>query len=87
MKSEFVRYRMAKFRTLVGSAQILCAIALVLNTVDPIFGIIGSGGLCIIMTGALGVRVRIRDRLKVTLPAVIYFMLSSISLFFNLTEF
>ena len=78
MKKEFVRYRMARFRKIVGGSQILAVIALSLGAVIPLFSIVGSFALCVMMVGAIGVRAHIKDRLIVALPAIFYFILSAI---------
>lgn len=77
MKVEFERYGFGRQRFFIGGLQLLGAAALVLGLVIPLLGALGSGGLAAQMLAAVAVRVRIRDSLLQTTPAVGYLLLNA----------
>lgn len=76
MKDEFERYGLARFRMLTGGLEIAGALGVVIGLRAPMIGFLAALGLTFLMIGALGVRLRIRDSLRQTLPSAIYLALT-----------
>lgn len=62
---------------MIGILQICGAAALVAGLWLPLLGRAGAGGLSLMMFFAILVRIRIRDSLLKTLPAIAYFLLNA----------
>jgi uncharacterized membrane protein YkgB len=77
MKREFERYRLGSQRTLVGGLQLCAAIGLLAGLSQPWMGRAASAGLALMMLVAVGVRIRIKDTLPQTIPALIYLALNA----------
>jgi len=77
MKREFERYRLASQRTLVGGLQCCAAIGLLAGLSQPWMGRTAAAGLALMMLVAVGVRIKIKDTLLQTIPALIYLALNA----------
>lgn len=77
LKREFARYRLPAQRALVGTLQLVAAIGLVAGLSQPWMGRAAAGGLALMMLVAVGVRIRIRDSLLRTTPALLYLALNA----------
>ena len=77
MEREFVRYRMGSQRTLVGGLQLCAAIGLLAGQSQPWMGRAASAGLAVMMLVAVGVRIRIKDTVFQTTPALLYLALNA----------
>ncbi len=77
MKREFERYRLGSQRTLVGGLQICAAIGLLAGLSQPWMGRAAAAGLALMMLVAVGVRIRIKDTLLQTIPALLYLALNA----------
>ncbi|MEQ1853630.1 MAG: DoxX family protein [Chthoniobacteraceae bacterium] len=77
MKREFERYRLGSQRTLVGGLQVCAAIGLLAGLSQPWMGRAAAAGLALMMLVAVGTRIRIKDTLLQTVPAVIYLALNA----------
>jgi len=77
LKREFSRYRLESQRVLVGALQLAAAIGLVAGLGEPWLGRAASGGLSVMMLVAIGVRVKIKDSLLQTTPALFYLALNA----------
>lgn len=77
MKREFERYRLASQRTLVGGLQWCAAIGLLAGLSQPWMGRTAAAGLALMMLVAVGVRIKIKDTLLQTMPALIYLALNA----------
>lgn len=77
LKTEFDRYRLASQRALVGVLQVAAAIGLVVGLQEPWIGRAAAGGLALMMLVAVGVRIRIKDTLLQTAPALLYLALNA----------
>ena len=77
LKREFVRYRLGSQRALVGGLQLCAAVGLVAGFSQPWMGRAASGGLALMMLVAVGVRIKIRDSLPQTAPALFYLALNA----------
>jgi len=76
MKAEFQRYGLARFRVLTGGLEIAGSLGVLIGLLVPLIGFLAAGGLTLLMIGALGVRIRIRDSLRQTLPSALYLALT-----------
>ena len=77
LKREFERYRLESQRALVGGLQICAAIGLLLGLSQPWMGRVSAAGLALMMLFAVGVRIKIKDTLLQTLPALLYLALNA----------
>ena len=77
IKREFERYRLPSQRTLVGGLQLCAAIGLLAGLSQPWMGRVAAAGLALMMLVAVGVRIRIKDTLLQTIPALIYLALNA----------
>jgi hypothetical protein len=77
MKREFERYRLASQRTLVGALQWGASIGLLAGLSQPWIGRAASAGLALMMLVAVGVRIRIKDTLLQTIPALLHLALNA----------
>ena len=87
MVSEFKRYGLGTYRRLTGCLQILGALTLLGGLFYLPFTIIGSAGLSILMWMGFAVRIRIRDSLIQSTPALFYAVLNMVILFTALQDF
>lgn len=72
MKSEFKRFKLEKLGLLTIVLQLLGAVGLIVGLLfNPIL-IISSGGLALLMFFGLLVRVKLKDSLMVSLPALFF---------------
>ncbi|MFZ4681213.1 MAG: DoxX family protein [Terrimicrobiaceae bacterium] len=77
LKREFIRYGMDALRPLVGSLQIAAAMGLVGGLSQPWMGSAAATGLAAMMLVAVWVRIRIKDSLLQTTPALCYLVLNA----------
>jgi len=80
MRVEFERYGLPQLRRLIGVLQVLAAIGLLVGLRWRPALTISSGGLMLMMIAALAVRVRIRDGIVQSLPAVLLMVVNGIIL-------
>lgn len=76
MKIEFKRYGLDKFRKTVGVLQLMGAIALLFGFYVAPIGLMGSLGLSLLMFLGVAVRIKIKDGLVKTMPALFYALLN-----------
>jgi hypothetical protein len=76
IRSEFERYGLASERPLVGILQLLAALGQFTGLLVPVAGIAACSGLALMMLVAIHVRIRVKDSLPQTLPAILYFLLN-----------
>jgi uncharacterized membrane protein YkgB len=77
LKREFVRYQLGSQRALIGALQLAAAAGLVAGLSQPWIGRAAAGGLAVMMLVAVGVRIRIKDTLLQTTPALLYLALNT----------
>mgnify|MGYP001827372574 CR=1 FL=1 len=75
MVGEFSRYRLRQFRVPIGILQILGAIGLLAGLWVPAIGGLAAGGLAVLMLLGLGLRLKIRDGVLLSLPAFLYMLI------------
>lgn len=71
LAAEFERYRLARWRTLVGCLEIAGALGLVAGWFFPPIGMAAAAGLAVLMLCGLWARWRIGDPWHAMLPALI----------------
>ena len=77
MKSEFIRFGLGKFGGITAVLEILGAVGLMVGLLfNPIL-VISSGALALLMFLGTAVRVKIKDSLWTTLPALFFLALNS----------
>lgn len=76
MIQEFSRYGLAKMRLLTGVLQVFGALGLIAGFYVPFLTLLASLGLGILMFMGVIVRLRIRDSLLQTSPALFFCMLN-----------
>ena len=74
--AEFERYRLARFRVLVGSLEVAGALGLIAGWWFPPLQLAAAAGLVLLMLCGLWARWRIRDPWYVMLPAAILAMVN-----------
>jgi hypothetical protein len=77
MKLEFARFGMPKFRLFTGAVEAAAAAGLCLGLFQPLWGILASAGLIILMAVGLVVRLKLRDGLVQAAPAFFYLCLNT----------
>lgn len=77
MRGEFARYGLASQRRLVGALQILGACGLLTGRELPWLGQLAAACLALLMLLGVGVRIKIKDTLVETLPALGYLALNA----------
>ncbi len=76
MAAEFERFGLLRFRRLTGSLEILGAVGLVIGQFIPSLVVVAAGGLVLLMALGVGVRLRLRDSLKETAPALVLMLVN-----------
>lgn len=76
IRREFARYQLSSLRPWIGAAQILTSLCLFAGFYLPYLTILSSLVFTLMMLGAIVVRIRIRDSVWQTLPAILYFVLT-----------
>jgi uncharacterized membrane protein YphA (DoxX/SURF4 family) len=69
MQSEFKRFGLEQLRTLTGLLEVLGGAGLLVGLKWPLALWLSSGGLSLLMLAGIGVRIKIGDRLLLSLPA------------------
>jgi hypothetical protein len=76
MKSEFIRFGLSKFGALTAILEIVGAIGLLVGLLYNSILLISSGGLALLMFFGVIVRLKIKDGLLASSPALFYFGLN-----------
>jgi hypothetical protein len=86
MKNEFKRFKLEKLGLLTILLEILGAIGLLVGLFfNPVL-LISSGGLAILMLLGLIVRIKIKDSLWISLPAIFYMCLNAYIFYLGMTQ-
>lgn len=75
-KAEFVRYGFDQFRELIGGAQILFGICLLIGLYSYKLRLFSSFTLALLMAGAFATRVHIGDGFLESMPSVFYLIIN-----------
>lgn len=76
MVQEFKRWGVPRLRYVTGSLEVLGALGLIVGQWMPWIGFLAAAGLSVLMLCGVFVRIRIRDTLLQTLPAVVFLIVS-----------
>jgi hypothetical protein len=71
MEEEFERYGLSRFRRLTGALEVLGGLGLLVGLLFAEVMLVASSGLALLMLLGVIARVRVRDRLVETLPALL----------------
>jgi hypothetical protein len=77
MDAEFERYGLAKFRGLIGALECLGALGLIVGHFNRPVLVLAAAGLTLTMLMAIATRIRIRDSLARTLPAIVLLVMNA----------
>ena len=77
MALEFERYGLARLRKLTGCLEILGALGLLVGYANPLALVLASGGLSLLMLMGVATRLRIRDSIMATLPALVLLVMNA----------
>ena len=86
MKNEFKRFGLEKFGVLTALLEIIGAIGLLVGFVLTPILIISSGGLALLMFFGVLARARVKDSLRVTLPAFLFMVLNAYIFYHSLLQ-
>jgi hypothetical protein len=78
MVFEFQRYGLKQYRILTGILQLLGSFSLIIGFWISPFTLIGSGGLSVLMLLGVIVRIRIKDKPYLLIPAIFFMCLNII---------
>ncbi len=80
MKEEFKRFGLEKFGALTAILELSGALGLLVGFYFNIILLISSAGLALLMLLGVIVRLKVKDNIRVTLPAI-FFMLLNLYIF------
>lgn len=86
MKSEFKRFGLEKAGTLTVVLEILGAVGLLVGFRLPLILLISAGGLAILMLLGVIVRIKVKDSLWQSSPALFFFILNSCIFFMSMPD-
>lgn len=82
MKNEFKRFGLEKLGTFIAILELLGALGLLVGLKFVPILLISAGGLAVLMFFGIIVRIKVKDSLWVSLPAI-FFMLLNAYIFFS----
>jgi len=83
MKNEFKRFNIEKLGLLTIILEIFGAVGLLIGLLFKPILLISSGGLAILMLLALVIRIKSKDGLLISLPAIFYMILNACIFYFG----
>ena len=86
MKSEFKRFGLEKAGTLTAVLEILGGVGLLVGLKAQPVLLISSGGLAILMLLGVITRIRVKDSLWISLPALFFMLLNAFIFFMSLSD-
>ena len=86
MKSEFKRFGLEKLGTLTAGLELLGAVGLLVGLKMPLILLISAGGLAILMFLGVVVRIKVKDSLWISLPALFFMILNSYIFFISFPD-
>lgn len=78
MKQEFIRFGLPGLGAMTAVFQILGAVGLIAGFRFPILLTLASGGFALMMLLGLAVRLKVKDSLWVSIPALFFFVLNGV---------
>ncbi len=85
MKSEFKRFGLEKFGTMTAILEIMGGVGLVIGLQFNFILVISAAGLALLMFLGILVRIKVKDSIRITLPALFFMLLNLYILYANLT--
>ena len=85
MEEEFERFRLPNISLFIAFSQLSGSIGLIFGLFHPIILIFSSAGLTTMMLIACLVRIRVKDTLLESLPALFYLILNTVIFFHSLS--
>lgn len=76
MKSEFIRFGLSKLGTLTAVLEILGAVGLLVGLIYNDILLLSAGGLTLLMFLGVAVRLKIKDGIIASSPAIFFFFLN-----------
>ena len=76
MKAEFKRFGLERLGTVIAFLELFGAVGLLIGLYNYPLSIISSGGLSLLMFCGILVRIKMRDSILLTLPALFYFLIN-----------
>lgn len=76
MKIEFKRFGLEKMGALTAVLELLGAVGLLVGLKVPLILLIAAGGLSLLMLLGVAVRIKVKDSLWVSLPAISFMLLN-----------
>jgi len=86
MDAEFERYGLARYRRLIGALECLGALGLIVGYFNQPILALAAAGLTLTMLMAIATRIRIRDSLARTLPAIVLLVMNAFVLGVAVTQ-
>jgi len=86
MKTEFKRFNIEKLGLLTIILEILGAVGLLIGLLFKPILLISSGGLAILMLLALMIRIKSKDSLLISLPALFYMILNACIFYLGIND-
>lgn len=76
MKSEFKRFGLEKAGSLTAVLELLGGVGLLVGLKFHLFLLISAGGLALLMFLGVIIRIKVKDSLSITLPALFFMILN-----------
>lgn len=76
MVDEFKRYGLPQFRVMVGTFEVLGSLGVLVGLYVPLIGMLAAIGLSILLFCGFAVRVKIKDGVFRSIPALMYFIIN-----------
>jgi len=87
MKREFERFNLKKIGFLIIALEIVGALGLLIGLRFNLILLISSGGLAILMLLAVMIRIKVKDSLLISLPAIFYMILNAYIFYVAISEY
>ena len=84
MKSEFKRFGLEKAGAITAILELLGAVGLLVGLKVQLILLISAGGLAILMLLGVGIRIKVKDSLWISFPALFFMILNSYIFFMSL---
>ncbi len=87
MKEEFKRFNLEKVGALTAILELLGAIGLIVGYWVPVILLISSAGLSLLMLLGVITRMKVKDSLLVTIPALFYMLVNAYIFYYTYNYF
>lgn len=86
MKSEFERFGLERFGPLTAVLELLGGFGLLIGLKSQLILVLSSAGLALLMLLGVSVRIKVKDTLMVTFPAILFMLLNAYIFFVSLSR-